>query len=101
MNASRRVRPELLSRWSRPQPRRGNRVILSRADGEESPYFAGGSFVVFAAQDDTFMNILQVVPTYLPARRYGGPIESVHGLCKALVARGHDVTVFTTNVDGD
>ncbi|HEX8170323.1 MAG TPA: glycosyltransferase [Thermoanaerobaculia bacterium] len=47
------------------------------------------------------MKILQVVPTYLPARRYGGPIVAVHGLCKALVARGHAVDVFTTNVDGD
>ena len=47
------------------------------------------------------MRILHVVPTYFPARRYGGPIVSVHGLCKALVARGHDVHVFTTNVDGD
>ena len=46
------------------------------------------------------MRILHVVPTYLPARRYGGPIVAVHGLCKALVARGHDVHVFTTNVDG-
>lgn len=26
---------------------------------------------------------------------------AVHGLCKALVARGHQVDVFTTNVDGD
>lgn len=47
------------------------------------------------------MKILHVVPTYLPARRYGGPIVAVHGLCRALAARGHDVTVFTTNVDGD
>jgi len=47
------------------------------------------------------VKILHVVPTYLPARRYGGPIFAVHGLCKALVARGHDVHVFTTNVDGD
>ena len=46
------------------------------------------------------LRILHVVPTYLPATRYGGPIRSVHGLCKALVARGHDVHVFTTNVDG-
>lgn len=42
-----------------------------------------------------------MVPTYLPATRYGGPIYSVHGLCKALAALGHDVHVFTTNVDGD
>ena len=46
------------------------------------------------------MRILHVVPTYLPATRYGGPIFAVHGLCKALAARGHEVSVFTTNVDG-
>lgn len=47
------------------------------------------------------MKILHIVPTYLPARRYGGPIVAVHGLCRALARRGHEVTVFTTNVDGD
>jgi glycosyltransferase involved in cell wall biosynthesis len=46
------------------------------------------------------LKLLHVVPTYLPARRYGGPIVSVHGLCKALASRGHEVDVFTTNVDG-
>lgn len=46
------------------------------------------------------MRVLHVVPSYLPATRYGGPIYSVHGLCKALAARGHEVHVFTTNVDG-
>lgn len=47
------------------------------------------------------MKILHVVPTYLPAWRHGGPILAVHGLCKALAARGHEVTVFTTDVHGD
>jgi glycosyltransferase involved in cell wall biosynthesis len=47
------------------------------------------------------VRILHVVPTYLPATRYGGPIYSVHGLCRALVRRGHQVDVFTTNVDGE
>lgn len=47
------------------------------------------------------MRILHVVPTYLPATRYGGPIYAVHGLCRALAARGHEVDVFTTNVDGN
>lgn len=47
------------------------------------------------------MRILHVVPSYLPAVRYGGPIVSVHALCAALARRGHDVHVFTTNVDGD
>jgi glycosyltransferase involved in cell wall biosynthesis len=46
------------------------------------------------------VRLLHVVPTYLPARRYGGPIVAVHGLCRALLARGHDVDVMTTNVDG-
>jgi glycosyltransferase involved in cell wall biosynthesis len=41
-----------------------------------------------------------VAATYLPAIRYGGPIRSVHGLCAAQAALGHDVHVFTTNVDG-
>ncbi len=46
------------------------------------------------------MKILHVVPTYYPAVRYGGPIRSVHGLASTLAAQGHDVHVYTTNVDG-
>lgn len=46
------------------------------------------------------MKVLHVVPTYLPATRYGGPIYSVHGLCKGLVACGVEADVFTTSVDG-
>ncbi|MGE0865102.1 MAG: glycosyltransferase [Vicinamibacterales bacterium] len=46
------------------------------------------------------MRVLHVAATYLPAVRYGGTIVSVHGLCRALAARGHEVHVFTTNVDG-
>jgi glycosyltransferase involved in cell wall biosynthesis len=45
------------------------------------------------------VKILHVVPTYVPAWKHGGPIRSVHGLCKALAERGHEVTVFTTDVD--
>jgi len=47
------------------------------------------------------LRILQVVSAYYPAVRYGGPIRSVHGLAAALAQRGHDVHVYTTNVDGD
>jgi len=46
------------------------------------------------------MRILHVIPSYFPAVRYGGPIFAVHDLCKALAARGHDLHVFTTNIDG-
>ena len=42
-----------------------------------------------------------MVPTYVPAWRHGGPVKAVHGLCKALVGRGHRVTVFTTDVHAD
>jgi len=47
------------------------------------------------------VKILHVVASYLPATRYGGTIVSVHGLCRALAQRGHDVHVYTTSVDGD
>jgi glycosyltransferase involved in cell wall biosynthesis len=51
-------------------------------------------------QRDTPLSLLHVIPTYLPATRYGGPIRTVHALCRALAAQGHDIHVFTTNVDG-
>ncbi|MCI5207491.1 MAG: glycosyl transferase, partial [Candidatus Electrothrix sp. ATG2] len=46
------------------------------------------------------MNILHVTPYYWPAVRYGGPVFSVAGLCRALAERGHTVEVYTTAVDG-
>ncbi|MGD9879791.1 MAG: glycosyltransferase [Reyranella sp.] len=46
------------------------------------------------------MRLLHVVPTYLPAVRYGGPIRTVHALCRGLAGEGHDVHVYTTSVDG-
>ncbi len=47
------------------------------------------------------MRILHVSAYYAPAFRYGGPPRSIHGLCRALIARGADVEVFTTDADGD
>lgn len=46
------------------------------------------------------MRLLHVVPTYVPAWRHGGPVAAVHGLCKALARRGHEVTVYTTDLHG-
>src|SRR5215472_692462 len=46
------------------------------------------------------MRILHVVPTYFPAVHHGGPLFSVHGLCRSLAARGHELQVLTTNIDG-
>lgn len=47
------------------------------------------------------MKILHITPAYAPAFRHGGPILSVHSLNKWLVKKGMDVTVFTTNANGD
>ncbi len=46
------------------------------------------------------LKILQVLPAYVPAYRYGGTVQVVHGLGRHLVRLGVDVTVFTTNIDG-
>jgi glycosyltransferase involved in cell wall biosynthesis len=47
------------------------------------------------------LRVLHVVPTYYPAVRYGGPIRSVQALCASLARRGHQISVYTTNMDGD
>ena len=46
------------------------------------------------------MNILHVIPSVAPAWRFGGPISAAYGMTRALVRSGHEVTVFTTNLDG-
>jgi glycosyltransferase involved in cell wall biosynthesis len=46
------------------------------------------------------LKILQVIPTFVPAWRYGGPIKALAELCSELARLGQSVTVFTTNVDG-
>lgn len=44
------------------------------------------------------MRILQIIPHYVPAYRFGGPLQVAHSLGKALVKAGHVVTVCTTNL---
>lgn len=44
------------------------------------------------------MKLLTVISSYYPAFQCGGPISSVHALNKALVKKGIDVSVYTTNV---
>nr|HMN26267.1 hypothetical protein [Ignavibacteriaceae bacterium] len=43
------------------------------------------------------MKLLHISPSYYPAFRFGGPIQSVHLLNKALVKKGVKVDVLTTN----
>lgn len=45
------------------------------------------------------MRVLQVVPHYLPAYGFGGPLQVAHQLGRALVGAGHEVTVCTTNLE--
>ena len=52
------------------------------------------------APENQALRILHVVASYLPATRYGGPIESVHGLARAQAKLGAQVSVLTTSVDG-
>ena len=47
------------------------------------------------------MHILYVTHGYKPAYRIGGPIWSVSAVAEGMVARGHRVTVFTTNSNLD
>ncbi len=45
------------------------------------------------------LRVLHVVPGFFPALRYGGPIESVLGLCRSLRATV-EVEVMTTDANG-
>ena len=47
------------------------------------------------------MRVLHITPYFAPAFRYGGPPESILGLCRALAGAGVDVEVFTTTANGD
>lgn len=46
------------------------------------------------------LRVLHIVPSFHPARAYGGPVTSVLALCKALREAGVDVRVLTTDTNG-
>jgi glycosyltransferase involved in cell wall biosynthesis len=43
------------------------------------------------------MKILQVIPYFVPAWAYGGPVPVAYQISKELVKRGHEVVVYTTD----
>ncbi|HVU10984.1 MAG TPA: glycosyltransferase [Phototrophicaceae bacterium] len=43
------------------------------------------------------MNILHLTPYYAPAYAFGGVTRAVEGMARSLAARGHHVTVLTTD----
>jgi glycosyltransferase involved in cell wall biosynthesis len=47
------------------------------------------------------VHILYVAHGYKPAYRLGGPIWSISAIAEGMAARGHTVTVFATNGNGD
>lgn len=46
------------------------------------------------------MRILKVLPWYLPATGFGGPVIRIQKVSKRLVEWGHEVKIFTTNMQG-
>ena len=44
------------------------------------------------------MRILQVISSFPPAYAYGGPAKVAYEISKELVKKGHEVTVYTTDV---
>lgn len=47
------------------------------------------------------MKILYVIPSYEPAWAFGGTVTAVANLCRRLASIGIDITVYTTNADGN
>jgi len=43
------------------------------------------------------MKILQVVPYFLPAYAFGGPVKVAYQVSRELVRRGHEVVVYTSD----
>lgn len=46
------------------------------------------------------MKIVHIVPSFAPAWRYGGPINTVLQLCRQLARNGCEVRVLTTDANG-
>lgn len=46
------------------------------------------------------LRVLHVVPSFYPAVRYGGPIQTVLRTCQELVRQGVDLHVVTTDANG-
>lgn len=44
------------------------------------------------------MKILQVIPYFYPAWTYGGPVRVAYDVSRGLAKRGHEVTVYTSDM---
>ena len=43
------------------------------------------------------MKILYIIPFFAPAWAWGGSLATAYELCKGMQARGHQITVYTTD----
>jgi glycosyltransferase involved in cell wall biosynthesis/O-antigen ligase len=66
---------------------------------EVPPMVAGGAGPIAGGPAES-LRILFVARAYYPATRYGGPVTSLRRTCETLVARGHRVTVYCSNMAG-
>lgn len=55
--------------------------------------------LLFRRREAASVRVLHVIPSV--ASRYGGPSRVVRDLATRLSARGHEITVVTTDLDGD
>lgn len=46
------------------------------------------------------MKIAHVIPYFLPARVFGGPVTALYALSQAQLRQGHEVIIYTTNAIG-
>lgn len=46
------------------------------------------------------MKILYIIPHFYPAVSFGGPVTATFELAKDMVKKGHEVSVYTTDVSG-
>ena len=83
------AKPEIATtaQYGQLTPREFNRGNVLRASAPARPL--------------SLMRILYVTPAYKPADRMGGPIITVAATAEALAAKGHQVTVATTNANLD
>jgi glycosyltransferase involved in cell wall biosynthesis len=47
------------------------------------------------------LRILQVIPYFYPAWRYGGPVRVAYDVSRKLVERGHSVVVYTSDIQDE
>ena len=47
------------------------------------------------------LKILQVISCFYPAWAYGGPVKVAYDVSRKLVERGHEVTVYTSDMSND